>query len=39
MKYTITLEVESKTDPREWHYGDTFIVDEPYTIKKVEESK
>ena len=39
MKYTITLEVESDTDPREWYYGDTLVIDEDYQVIKVEESK
>ena len=37
MRYTITLEVESDTDPRGWYYGDTLIIDEEYEVKNVEE--
>ena len=36
-KYQITLEIESESDPREWIWGDTLIIDENYGLLKVEE--
>ena len=39
MRYTITLEVESDSNPNEWVFEDRLVIDEPYTIKKVEKVK
>jgi len=36
-KYQITLEIESETNPREWCWGDTLIIDENYQVLNVEE--
>ena len=37
MKYLITLEVESDTDPREWVFQDTLVIDEEYQVINIEE--
>lgn len=37
MKYTITLELESESDPREWLIEDKLIIDEPFTILEIKE--
>lgn len=37
-RYIITVSVESDTDPREWHYGDTLVIDEEYEILGVDEA-
>ena len=37
MKYIITLELESESDPREWLIEDKLIIDEPFTILEITE--
>ncbi len=36
-KYQITLEIESETNPNEWLWGDTLIIDENYQVIDVKE--
>ena len=36
MKYRITIEVEAETDPRDWVFEDTLIIDEPYEVISIE---
>ena len=36
-KYILTLQVESDTNPKDWYFGDTLIIDEEYELLKVEE--
>jgi hypothetical protein len=38
-RYLITLEVESETDPKEWYWGDTLIIDEDYEVLTIEKGK
>jgi len=36
MKYRITIEVEAETDPRDWVFEETLIIDEPYKVVSIE---
>lgn len=36
--YKITLEVTSETNPKEWYFGDTLVIDEEYNVVSVEEA-
>lgn len=38
-KYLITLEVESDTDPREWMFADSLVIEEEYKVIKIEEGE
>ena len=37
MKYRITIEVDSDSDPRDWILEQPFIIDEPYEIISIQE--
>ena len=36
-RYILTLALESESDPREWLFEDTLIIDEPYKVTNIEE--
>lgn len=38
-KYIITLEIKTETDPREWYFGDTLIIDDEYEVINIEKIK
>jgi hypothetical protein len=38
-KYLITLEIESETDPSEWYWPETLIIDEDYQVLTIEKGK
>jgi len=38
-KYLITLSVKSETDPRDWYFGETLVIDEDYEVINIEKIK
>ena len=35
-QYKIMLEVESETNPNEWLFPETLVIDEPYQVVSIE---
>jgi hypothetical protein len=38
-QYLVTLAITSDSDPRDWHLGETLVIDEEYTLVSVHELK
>jgi hypothetical protein len=38
-KYIITLSVKTDTDPSDWYFGETLIIDEEYEVINIEKAK
>lgn len=37
IKYRVILEIESESNPAEWYWGDTVVIDEEVTLLSSEE--
>jgi hypothetical protein len=38
-RFRIVIEIEAESDPREWVFEDTLMIDDPYRIEAIEEVK